>query len=78
MCAEHSSDQAEESRKLDANAVVTEAIAAMREDPVAHAAADAIEAAWGEGGFDVERAVRDVEAAENTDRSSDEADAPGD
>ncbi|HEY0317942.1 MAG TPA: hypothetical protein VGC49_06565 [Solirubrobacterales bacterium] len=61
MTAENQNPEAKAAEKPEASEVVAEAIAAMRDDAIASAAADAVERAWKGGKFDVDRALQEIE-----------------
>ena len=54
-------------QKPDGPSVIAAAIGAMRENPKARAAADAIEKAWSKRGFNVDVAVEGVKPPEPSD-----------
>jgi hypothetical protein len=61
MSTESKRPKSTQGTKPSASDVVAEAIAAMRNDPVASGAADAIEEAWSGGELDVDQAARAIE-----------------
>jgi hypothetical protein len=68
VAAPEDQDQKAEPRTNSAAAeVVAEAIAAIRDDPTSRPAANAIERAWSGQGFDVDRAIQEIEVAAEDD-----------